>query len=97
MDSPDRSELDDRELTAAGQPTKGEPDIALIADAALTALHEHARRLGKVTTRMHSGEYRDELVWLAESMRDEAEKGRASLKATTTKSALARGSQDREV
>jgi hypothetical protein len=52
------------------------PDIGLIADAALIALHENARRVERVALRMPPGADRDELVWIVEAMMTAGDTGR---------------------
>lgn len=54
-------------------------NLGLIADQALTALHENARRLERVVMRMPPGSDRDELVWIVEAMTREADIGRAGI------------------
>jgi len=51
-------------------------DMGLIADAALTALHERANKLERIAMRMPAGLDRDELVWVIEAMRGDADQGR---------------------
>lgn len=55
------------------------PDVGLIADAALIALHENARRVERVALRMAPGSDRDELVWIVEAMMDAGDKGRRGI------------------
>lgn len=55
------------------------PDIGLIADAALIALHENAKRVERVAMQLPEGHYRDELVWIVEAMMDAGDKGRRGI------------------
>lgn len=62
-----------------GDRTEVTPDIGLIADAALIALHENAKRIERIAMRMPAGLDRDELVWIIEEMTDAADKGRRGI------------------
>lgn len=54
-------------------------DIGLIADAALIALHENAKRVERVALRLPPGPERDEFVWIVEAMMDAGDKGRRGI------------------
>lgn len=56
------------------------PDISLIADAALIALHENAKRVERVAMRMPAGPDRDELVWIVEAMMTAGDAGRDGIR-----------------
>lgn len=53
-----------------------QPDIGLLADAALGELHRQAKRVERVAMRMHPGPDRGELVWIVEAMMNAGDKGR---------------------